>query len=58
MLDGIIIFTPSPCKSVNASSTLSIAGKGGFRILAIAFGRLYKASFILVDFYPILGFLS
>ena len=39
MLDGMIIFTPSPCKSSDTSSIFSIAGKVGFPISATAFVR-------------------
>ena len=55
MFEGMIIFTPSPCK---LSDSFSIAGRAGFRILSISFGRLYKASFILAALNPILGILS
>ena len=57
MLEGMIIFTPSPSRSPE-SSTFSIDGKGRFRILSITFGRLYKTSFFLAAFKPILGKLS
>ena len=52
MLEGIIIFTASPCKSLVGNV------KGGFRILSNTFGRLYKASLFIAELKPISGILS
>ena len=38
MLDGLFILTPPPSRPTETSK-LSIVGKGGFQILAMAFGR-------------------
>ena len=58
MFEGMIVFSNFwPSKSLE-SSPFSSVGKGGFRILSITFGRLYKASLILVELKPTLAILS
>ena len=57
MVDGMMIFSPRPSRSLE-DSIVSIVGKEGFRILAITFGRIYKATCILAAFNPTLGVLS
>ena len=52
MLDGMMIFIPWPCRTLE-SSTFSNDGKGGFQILPITRGRVHKASFILAEIKPI-----
>ena len=52
MLDGMIIFNPSPSRSLE-SATFSIVGRGSFQNLAFFLETVFKACLNLAEFNPL-----